>query len=50
MEQYISYMYRIYPNDKQKELIAKTFGCTRLVYISNLIYYKYKRIYNVINN
>ena len=27
MEQYISYMYRIYPNDKQKELIAKTFGC-----------------------
>ena len=32
MEQYISYMYRIYPNDKQKELIAKTFGCTRLVY------------------
>ena len=32
MEQYISYMYRIYPNDKQKELMAKTFGCTRLVY------------------
>ena len=32
MEQYIAYMYRIYPNDKQKELIAKTFGCTRLVY------------------
>ena len=32
MEQYISYMYRIYPNNKQKELIAKTFGCTRLVY------------------
>ena len=32
MEQYISYMYRIYPDNKQKELIAKTFGCTRLVY------------------
>ena len=23
---------RIYPNKKQKELIAKTFGCTRLIY------------------
>ena len=24
--------YRIYPNKQQKELIAKTFGCTRYVY------------------
>lgn len=27
-----SYRYRIYPNKKQKELIAKTFGCCRFVY------------------
>ena len=28
----IGYKYRIYPNNKQKELFAKTFGCVRLVY------------------
>ena len=27
-----AYKYRIYPNKKQKELIQKTFGCTRFVY------------------
>ena len=27
-----AYKYRIYPNKKQKELITKTFGCTRFVY------------------
>lgn len=27
-----SYKYRIYPNKKQKEMIAKTFGCCRFVY------------------
>lgn len=27
-----AYKYRIYPNEKQKELIAKTFGCVRFVY------------------
>lgn len=27
-----AYKYRIYPNKKQKELIAKTFGCSRFVY------------------
>lgn len=26
------YKYRIYPNKKQKEIIAKTFGCCRFVY------------------
>ena len=26
------YKFRIYPNDQQKVLIAKTFGCARLVY------------------
>lgn len=27
-----SYRFRIYPNEKQRVLIAKTFGCTRFVY------------------
>ncbi len=27
-----SYKYRIYPNETQKEIIAKTFGCCRFVY------------------
>lgn len=27
-----AFKYRIYPNKKQKELIRKTFGCTRFVY------------------
>ena len=27
-----TYKYRIYPNKKQKEIIAKTFGCCRFVY------------------
>ena len=27
-----AYKYRIYPNKKQKEIIAKTFGCCRFVY------------------
>ena len=29
---YKSYKFRLYPNDCQKELIHKTFGCTRLIY------------------
>ena len=35
-----SYKYRIYPNKKQKEQLAKTFGCCRYVYN----YYLAKRI------
>ncbi len=27
-----AYRYRIYPNKKQQEIIAKTFGCSRFVY------------------
>ena len=27
-----AYKFRLYPNDKQKELINKTFGCTRFIY------------------
>ena len=29
---YKAYKFRMYPNDKQKELIHKTFGCSRFVY------------------
>jgi putative transposase len=29
---YKGYKYRIYPNKEQKELIEKTFGCTRFIY------------------
>ena len=32
MEQMKAYKFRIYPNEAQKELIEKTFGCTRFVY------------------
>ena len=27
-----AYKFRIYPNKKQKEILAKTFGCCRFVY------------------
>ena len=27
-----AYQYRIYPNQEQKELLEKTFGCCRFVY------------------
>ena len=27
-----AYKFRLYPNDKQKELINKTLGCTRIIY------------------
>lgn len=29
---YKAYKFRLYPNDKQKEIIHKTFGCTRFIY------------------
>lgn len=32
MEQMKAYKFRIYPNEVQKELIEKSFGCTRFVY------------------
>ena len=38
-----AYKYRIYPNKKQKEVIAKTFGCCRFVY--NHYLNKRKEIY-----
>lgn len=27
------YIFRLYPNDKQKELIEKSFGCSRIFII-----------------
>lgn len=46
-----AYKYRIYPNKKQKELILKTFGCTRYVYnyFLNLKQKEYKNNKNNIN-
>lgn len=38
-----AYRYRIYPNKRQKEIIAKTFGCCRFVY--NYYLSKRKEIY-----
>ena len=29
---YKTYKFRMYPTDKQKELIHKTFGCVRFIY------------------
>ena len=37
---YKAYKYRIYPNQKQQILIAKTFGCCRFVYNQMLTYKK----------
>ena len=34
-----AYKYKIYPNKKQEELLAKTFGCARFVY-NNMLAYK----------
>ncbi|MDO4523424.1 MAG: RNA-guided endonuclease TnpB family protein, partial [Eubacteriales bacterium] len=35
-----AYKYRIYPNEKQQEQLAKTFGCCRFVYNQTLAYRK----------
>ena len=40
------YKFRIYPNDQQKVLIAKTFGCARLVY--NYLLIKNKEEYTAL--
>ena len=43
-----AYKFRIYPNKQQKELIAKTFGCSRFVYnyylAKKIELYKYSKI------
>lgn len=43
MIQNFAYKIRIYPNDKQKELINKTIGCNRLMY--NLMLSERKEVY-----
>lgn len=47
MEQF-AYKFRIYPNNKQKELINKTIGCNRLMY--NLMLAERKEIYEKYKN
>jgi len=47
MEQF-AYKFRIYPNNKQKELIDKTIGCNRLMY--NLMLAERKEIYQKYKN
>ena len=32
MKTYKAYKFRLYPNEKQTNLINKTFGCVRLIY------------------
>ena len=39
---YKAYKFRLYPNDNQKILINKTFGCTRFIYNHFLFIYKKK--------
>ena len=46
MNSYKAYKFRIYPNESQKELINKTFGCNRFVYnffLSKIIENKYTK-------
>jgi len=49
---YKAYKFRMYPNDKQKKLIHKTFGCTRFIYNYFLNECKengYKKSYDMCN-
>lgn len=52
MKQNKAYKFRIYPNEEQKILFAKTFGCTRFIYnkmLSDKIDY-YKQTKQKLNN
>ena len=42
MNTYKAYKLRIYPTDSQRELIEKTFGCTRYIYNNFLVERKNK--------
>ena len=44
MEIYRAYKFRLYPNEGQKILIHKTFGCARFVYNYYLNYQKEKGV------
>ena len=43
---YQAYKFRIYPNDEQKILIHKTFGCSRFIYNYYLTYIKNHKYLN----
>ena len=49
MNTYKAYKLRIYPTDFQRELLEKTFGCTRYIYNNFLAERKniYERKYNI---
>ena len=52
MKQNKAYKFRIYPNEEQKIIFAKTFGCTRFIYnkmLSDKIDY-YKQTKQKLNN
>ena len=49
MKIYRAYKFRLYPNEGQKILIHKTFGCTRFVYNYYLNYQKEKGIQKAFN-
>ena len=49
MEIYRAYKFRLYPNEEQKILIHKTFGCSRFVYNYYLNYQKEKGIQKAFN-
>ena len=40
VKMYMAYKFRMYPNDEQKVLINKNFGCSRFVYNYYLTYIK----------
>ena len=49
MEIYRAYKFRLYPNEEQKILIHKTFGCSRFVYNYYLNYQKEKGVQKAFN-
>lgn len=46
VKMYIAYKFRLYPNDEQKILIHKNFGCSRFVYNYYLTYIKEHKYLN----
>lgn len=53
MIMYKAYKFRLYPNEEQKKLINKTFGCQRFVYnyyLNNIKENKYQSAYSNIND
>ena len=50
---YKAYKFRLYPNNKQKELLNKSFGCCRFIYnyyLNQIKENKYQNAYTCIND